>query len=136
MEGFKTMMVAASGLKAQAGRMRIIAENMANANSTAKSPGEEPYRRKIPVFAQALNREMGVSLVEMERPVLDKSEFGKKHDPNHPAADATGYIRTPNVNTLVETMDMREAMRTYEANLNMIQSTRSMLAKTLDLLRR
>ena len=136
MEGFKTMFMAASGLKAQASRMRIIAENMANSSSTAKGPDGDPYRRKIPVFSQVLDRELGANMVKMERAVFDKSEFGKKHEPNHPAADEEGYIRTPNVNGLVETMDMREAMRSYEANLNMIQSTRTMLTKTLDLLRR
>ena len=136
MEAFKTMAVAAAGLKAQSGRMRLIAQNLANAKATGTTPGADPYRRQMPVFTQELDRAMGVKTINLDRTVLDKSDFSLKHDPSHPAADETGYVKMPNVNSLVETMDMREAMRSYEANLNVIKSTRQMIAKTLELLQR
>lgn len=135
MDLMKSMMIAASGLKAQGGRMRIIAENLANANSTATAPGGDPFRRKVVTFENVFNRELGAQLVKTGRFALDKSDFGRKYEPGHPAADKAGYIKTPNVNTLVEMMDMRQAQRSYEANLNVIRSSRSMAARTLDILR-
>lgn len=132
----KSMMVAASGMKAQSGRMRIIAENIANADSTAKVPGGDPYRRKIATFEDKLNRELGVETVSLSRPVYDASDFQLKYMPGHPGADANGYVKTPNVNSLVETMDMREAQRSYEANLNLIQASRRMISQTIDILRK
>lgn len=132
----KSMMVAASGMKAQSGRMRIIAENIANADSTAKVPGGDPYRRKIATFEDKLNRELGVDTVSLSRPVYDSSDFKLKYMPGHPGADANGYVKTPNVNSLVETMDMREAQRSYEANLNLIQASRRMISQTIDILRK
>ncbi len=130
-----SMKIAAAGLRAQGGRMRIIAENLANANSTAKTPGGEPYRRKIPTFTQQFNRELGLKTVSLGRIKYDQSDFGKRYEPGHPAADAKGYVQIPNVNALIEGMDMREAQRSYEANLNVISATRRMLARTLDILR-
>ncbi|MDQ8029738.1 MAG: flagellar basal body rod protein FlgC [Brevundimonas sp.] len=128
------MAVAAGALKAQQSRMRIIAENIANAQSTALTPGGEPYRRQIPVFqAREINGATSVTLAEV-RP--DQSEFNTEYDPSHPAANAEGYVLRPNVNTLVEAMDMREAQRAYEANLNVIETARTMETRTLDLIKR
>ncbi len=130
-----SMKIAAAGLRVQGGRMRVIAENLANANSTAKTPGGEPYRRKIPTFTQQFNRELGLKTVSLGRIKYDQSDFGKRYEPGHPAADVKGFIQIPNVNALIEGMDMREAQRSYEANLNVISATRRMLARTLDILR-
>ncbi len=135
MDLMQSIKIAASGLRAQTGRMRIIAENLANANSTAQTPDGQPYRRKIPTFKEALDRDVGASIVKMGPVRLDRSDFGQRHEPGHPAADANGYVKLPNVNTLVETMDMREAQRSYEANLNVINATRRMLSRTIDILR-
>jgi len=136
MDILKTMHIASGGLRAQTSRMQVLAENIANADSTATRPGEEPYRRRIPVFETVMNREMGVETVKMSDTVKDMSNFGRRHDPSHPAADEAGYVATPNVSTLIEMMDMRQAQRSYEANLNVIDSARAMLARTVDLLRR
>ncbi|GBE43041.1 flagellar basal-body rod protein FlgC [bacterium BMS3Bbin10] len=135
MDLMASMKIAAAGLKAQSGRMRVIAENLANSNSTASKPGGEPYRRKIPTFTQQVNREIGLKTVSLGRIKLDQSEFGQRYEPGHPAADAKGYVEIPNVNALIESMDMREAQRSYEANLNVIGATRRMLARTLEILR-
>ena len=128
------MGVAAGALKAQQSRMRIIAENIANAESTARTAGGAPYRRQIPVFeARNVNGATGVALAEV-RP--DQGDFRMDYDPSHPAANADGYVMRPNVDTLVEAMDMREAQRAYEANLNVIETARSMESRTLDILKR
>ena len=128
------MAVAASALRAQQSRMRVIAENIANAESTARTAGGDPYRRQIPVFeARNVDGATGVTLAEV-RP--DQSEFRKDYDPSHPAANADGYVLRPNVNSLVEAMDMREAQRAYEANLNVIETARAMDARILDLLKK
>ncbi len=131
----KSMMIAASGMRAQGTRLRIIAENIANAGSMAETPGGDPYRRKTVTFSNLLDRELGVRTVEVSRVREDKSDFGLRFDPTHPAADEDGYIKTPNVKTTIETMDFREAQRSYEANLNMIEVSRAMLRSTLELLR-
>ncbi|MCX2722070.1 flagellar basal body rod protein FlgC [Roseibium salinum] len=135
MDLIKSLFVSASGLKAQNGRMRIIAENIANANSTGKAPGEEPYRRKIPTFEAQFDKELGAQKVELGKIAEDQSDFPSHHMPGHPAADENGYVLQPNVNTLIETTDMREAQRSYEANLNVIETTRRMLQRTIDILR-
>lgn len=135
MDFLKSMMIAASGLKAQSGRMRVIAENIANAQSTGKRPGEDPYQRKIPTFKAEFDRQMRVNVVELGKIHGDKSEFELRYEPGHPAANAEGYVQMPNVNTLVEAVDMREAQRSYEANLNVVDSTRKMMQRTLDILR-
>ncbi|MEH6725928.1 MAG: flagellar basal body rod protein FlgC [Hyphomicrobiales bacterium] len=135
MDFLDSMKVAASGLRAQSGRMRIIAENIANADSTAMTKGADPYRRKMPSFKAALDRETGVSVVEMGPIRRDQSDFKTRFEPGHPAANDEGYVKLPNVSTLIETVDMRQAQRSYEANLNVIQSTRTMMQRTLDILR-
>lgn len=128
------MAVAATALKAQQSRMRVIAENIANAESTAQVAGGQPYRRQVPVFqARNVDGATGVALAEV-RP--DQRDFRKEYDPSHPAADADGYVLRPNVDTLVEAMDMREAQRAYEANLNVIETARSMDSRTLDILKK
>jgi flagellar basal-body rod protein FlgC len=135
MDFLKTISVAASGLKAQSGRMRVIAENIANADSTAGAPGADPYRRKVPTFSRQFDRELEASVVSMGRIQTDRSDFRTKYDPGHPSADAKGEVKLPNVNTLIETVDMREAQRSYEANLNLITATRRMITRTLEILR-
>jgi len=132
----ETMNVAAAGLRAQSARMRIIAENLANAQSTGRTPEEAPYRRQVPVFEAELDRVTGLELVRMSDAAPDNSEFRLVHEPGHPAANEEGYVRYPNVSSLVELMDMREAQRSYEANMNMVENTRRMMERTLDLLRR
>jgi flagellar basal-body rod protein FlgC len=128
--------VATSGLNAQAKRMRVTAENLANANTTARSPDGEPYRRKTISFRNELDRASGVQRVKVDKIRQDtKAEFGRRHDPSHPAADAQGYVRTPNVNALTEAMDLREAQTSYEANLQVVRASRSMMTSTVDLLR-
>lgn len=135
MDFVKSIFIAASGLKAQNGRMRIIAENIANADSTGRTPQEDPYRRKIPTFSAELDRKLQAEVVELGPVEFDRSEFKTRYEPGHPAADERGYVRTPNVETLVEMVDMREAQRSYEANLNLISATRRMLQKTIEILR-
>ncbi|HYD05678.1 MAG TPA: flagellar basal body rod protein FlgC [Reyranella sp.] len=130
-----SLRIAATGLHAQNARMRIIAENLANADSTGKTPEEDPYRRRIPTFEAVMDAEVGGNIVEIGKVALDQSDFVSRYEPGHPAADARGYVRYPNVNSLVETMDMRSAQRSYEANLNVVTVTRSMLGRTLDILR-
>jgi flagellar basal-body rod protein FlgC len=131
----KTMAIAASGLRAQAGRMRVISENLAKADSTPAKPGAEPYRRKLPTFVSEFNRELGVQTVQIGRTALDKSDFRLKYEPGHPAADANGNVKYPNVNSLVELTDMREAQRSYEANVNLVTATRRMIQRTIDILK-
>ena len=135
MDFTRSLSIAASGLRAQAGRMRIISENIANADSTADKPGADPYRRKVASFERRLDREMGADLVQLGRVRRDDGAFRTRIDPGDPAADAKGEVKLPNVNSTIETMDMREAQRSYEANLNMVGATRRMLARTLDILR-
>ena len=130
-----SLRIAATGLHAQNARMRIIAENLANADSTGKTPEEDPYRRRIPTFKAVMDSDVGGHIVEIGKIKLDSSDFVSRFEPGHPAADDRGYVRYPNVNSLIETMDMREAQRTYEANLNVVTVTRSMLGRTLDILR-
>ena len=130
-----SMSISAAGLKAQGERLRVISENIANAGSTAVSPDSDPYRRKLVTFGNELSRELGTELVEVMKVSRDNSEFGLRYQPGHPAADDSGYVKVSNVNTLVEMTDMREAQRSYEANLKMIRAARSMLERTIDLLR-
>ena len=132
---FSSLRIAATGLHAQTARMRIIAENIANADSAGKTPGEEPYRRRIPTFEAVMDQEAGGEIVKIGKTALDMSSFQERYEPGHPAADEHGYVRYPNVNSLIEAMDMREAQRTYEANLNVVTVTRQMLGRTLDILR-
>ncbi|MBI3675935.1 MAG: flagellar basal body rod protein FlgC [Proteobacteria bacterium] len=131
-----SMVIAASGMRAQTSRMRTIAENIANANSTSTEPGGDPYRRKIATMKTDFDRELGASLVQSDKPVEDMSEFRQQYDPGNPAADKTGYVKLSNVNPLVEIMDMREAQRSYEADLTVMGASKAMLLGTVDLLRR
>ena len=132
---FSSLQIAASGLHAQTARMRVIAENIANADSAGKAPEEDPYRRRLPTFSSVMDNELGARVVQVGRMAYDMSDFQSRYEPGHPAADEHGYVRYPNVNTLIETMDMREAQRTYEANLNVVSVTRQMLGSTIDILR-
>jgi flagellar basal-body rod protein FlgC len=131
----RSMGIATSGLRAQAGRMRVISENIANADSTGSSPGADPYRRKVPTFTSQLDRALDAKTVGLGKVVPDTSNFRTKYEPSNPAADQNGYVKYPNVNPLVEMTDMREAQRSYEANLNIIGATRRMIQRTLDILK-
>ena len=130
-----SMHISAAGLKVQGERLRVISENIANAGSTALTPDQEPYRRKLVTFGNELNRELGTNLVEVRKVGRDPSEFELRYQPGHPAADDSGYVKVSNVNTLIEMTDMREAQRSYEANLKVLQAARGMLQRTIDLLR-
>lgn len=133
-ELFKALAVSASGLRAQSQRMRIIAENMANAKSLPQSPDQEPYRRKILTFSSQLDRALGVDVVKVNKVQFDQSAFTRRYDPSHPGANDEGYVLQPNVTALIESMDMREAQRTYEANLSMISTARAMLMRTIGII--
>ncbi|MEQ8968483.1 MAG: flagellar basal body rod protein FlgC [Azospirillaceae bacterium] len=129
------MFISASGLRAQGTRLKVVAENLANAQSTGDTPEAPPYRRQVVSFRDVFDREMGGTMVEVGAVETDPSTFPRRYDPSHPAADDDGYVTLPNVNTLVEMMDMREAQRSYEANLRAVEAARSMLTRTIDLLR-
>ena len=135
MDFIRTMMIAASGLRAQSDRMRVISENIANADSTAANSQSDPYRRRIPTFRSSFDKELQANVVQLGKIQTDRSDFTIKNEPGNPAADAAGNVKYPNVNTLIETVDMREAQRSYEANLNVIGATRRMISRTLDLLK-
>ncbi|MEX0752978.1 MAG: flagellar basal body rod protein FlgC [Xanthobacteraceae bacterium] len=135
MDFLKSITIAAAGRRAQAGRMRLISENIANVDSTAPSPNADPYRRKIPTFVSEIDRALGARVVELGRVAVDQSEFRSKYEPGHPAADANGNVKYPNVNSLVEMTDMRDAQRSYEANVNVISATRRMIQRTIDILK-
>ena len=127
--------IAASGMRAQTERLKIVSENIANASTTGNTPGEDPYRRKTITFEQMLDRSLGADLVSVEDVGRDASDFILRHDPAHPAANAEGYVKMPNVNTLMEMANMREASRSFEANLNMFQAARTMRRNIFDLLK-
>jgi flagellar basal-body rod protein FlgC len=131
----RSMGIATSGLRVQAGRMRVISENIANADSTAQTAGGDPYRRKVPTFSSELDRTVDARVVTLGKVVPDTTAFRVKHEPSNPAADAAGNVKYPNVNPLIEMSDMREAQRSYEANLNIISATRRMISLTLNILK-
>jgi flagellar basal-body rod protein FlgC len=135
MDFLKSMAIAASGLRAQAGRMRIISENIANADSTAPTAGGDPYRRKIVTFRSEMDRAVDAQVVALGRVKTDPSDFRVKHEPGHPSADANGNVRYPNVNSLIEMTDLREAQRSYEANINVISASRRMIQRTIEILK-
>ncbi|WP_029603692.1 flagellar basal body rod protein FlgC [Kozakia baliensis] len=135
MDFASTLGVSASGMDAQSQRLRVIAENLANQDTTGSTPGADPYRRKTITFSEALNDETGASEVGVERIGRDERDFETRFDPSHPAANAQGYVKIANVDSMVEMTDMREAERSYAANLNTMQTTRTMLSRTLDLLK-
>ncbi len=131
-----TMKISGSGMKAQSERVRVIAQNMANADTAPSKPGEMPYTRKTISFKNYMDKETGAEMVEVDKITQDKSaEYEKKYMPGHPAADADGYVTMPNVTSLIEMMDMREASKSYEANMGMYTQTREMASKTIDILR-
>lgn len=129
------MATSASAMRAQATRLRVVAENLANANSTAATPGGDPYRRKTISFEQALDRRTGASLVRPGAVSTDPAPFRTVYDPSHPAADKDGYVKMPNISEALEAADMRESERSYEANVTALTQARAMIAKTLDILK-
>lgn len=131
----KIMQISASGMNAQSVRLRTIAENIANSESTATTPGGQPYRRKLVTFKNEFDRAMGVNEVKIDKVATDNSQLEKRYDPQNPGADKDGYVLMPNVNPLIEMMDMRQAQRSYEANLSVIDVTRSMASNTVGLLK-
>jgi flagellar basal-body rod protein FlgC len=135
MDLIDTIHVSSSGLKTQQDRLKIVAQNIANSESVGTRPGELPYRRKTITFKNVLDRETGVEMVKTDKVGVDRSAFPRKYEPNNPLADSEGYILQPNVNPINEMIDMREARRGYEANLNVIESSKSMLNQTISLLR-
>ena len=122
-------------MKSQGERMRVISENLANKDSVGRTPDEDPYRRKMVTFKNELDRELGARKVNVDKIVEDKTDFGLKYDPSHPAANEDGYVKVPNVNALVEVMDMKETQRSYQANLGVIDASKKMIMQTLDILR-
>jgi flagellar basal-body rod protein FlgC len=135
MDFMKSIAIAASGLRAQIGRMQIISENIANADSTPSRAGGDPYRRKIATFQSEMDRALNARVVTLGPVRTDSSSFQTKHLPGHPAADPNGDVKYPNVNPLIEMTDLREAERSYQANINVIGATRAMIARTLDILK-
>ncbi|HVI87221.1 MAG TPA: flagellar basal body rod protein FlgC [Dongiaceae bacterium] len=130
-----SLFIAAAGMRAQGERLRVISENLANADSVGERQGADPYRRKTVSFKNTLDKELGIPTVQVAKVGVDQSDFRKKYDPGNPAADKSGYVSLPNVNTLIELTDMREAERSYEANLKTIEAARTMLQRTVDILR-
>lgn len=136
MELVKMLVISTAGMKAQRERLQVIAENLANASTTASTPGGEPYRRKLISFENVFSRELGVEMVRVKGYTIDNSAFGQRNDPGHPAADDNGIVLLPNVNPIIEMADMREALRSYEANLGVIAASKSMVQRTIELLER
>jgi flagellar basal-body rod protein FlgC len=135
MDLLKALKISSAGMNAQSTRMRVSAENMANVDTMPNQPGGEPYRRKTITFRNVLDRALGVKTVQVGKIGVDKSAFEKRYDPSHPMADKDGHVLMPNVNSLVEMMDIREAQRSYEANLGAIEAAKNMLMRAVDLLR-
>ncbi len=131
----RALRISAAGMQAQSTRLRVVAENLANRDSTGESPGADPYRRKTVTFRNRVDREIGAETVRVGRVGRATGDFPLRFDPSHPAADARGYVRMPNVDSLIETMDMREAQRSYAANLQVLEVTRGMLTRTIEALR-
>jgi flagellar basal-body rod protein FlgC len=135
MDFIRAIAIASTGMRAQGGRMKIISENIANADSTATTPGGNPYRRRIVTFRSDFDRELGAHVVAMGRVAPDNSDFVVRHEPDNPVADNKGDVKYPNVNPLVEMTDFRDAQRSYEANLNVVSATKRMLQRTLDIIK-
>ena len=130
----KSIEISASGMKAQSARLRVTAENIANAGSTGSTPGADPYRRKTLTFKNMLDRQLGIEKVTVSKYGRDPSDFVMKYDPNHPAANTKGYVAYPNVDTMIESQDAKEAERAYEANISAIDIAKSMASRTLSIL--
>lgn len=135
MDLMDTMQISGAGMQAQSQRLKVVAQNIANADSVGTENGSQPYRRQTISFKNMVDRETNAELVKLDKIDVDRSDFGKRYEPSHPMADAQGYVLTPNVNPIMEMMDMREARRGYEANLNVIESSKSMLTQTINLLK-
>ena len=131
----KALSISASGMAAQSSRLRVVAENLANQDTTSSTPGGDPYRRKTISFEDQVDQTLAVDRVQIKQIGQDMSDFPTRYDPSNPAADANGYVKLPNVNTFIEMMDMRDADRTYAANLSVMQATRNMLDRTIELLK-
>ena len=131
----RALRIAASGMDVQTRRLRVVAENLATRDTTAETAGGDPYRRKTVTFANRFDRELGVNTPKVRRVGTDPREFNSRFDPSHPAADPRGYVKTPNVNSTIEIMDMREAQRSYSANLSVLEITRGMLTRTIEAMR-
>lgn len=131
----RALRISAAGMQAQSARLRVVAENLANRDSTGQTPGADPYRRKTITFRNRMDRELGTTMVQVGRIGTASGDFPQRYDPSHPAADARGYVRMPNVDSMMETMDMREAQRSYAANLQVLEVTRGMLTRTIEALR-
>lgn len=129
-----TIMISAAGMRAQGVRMRVIAENLANVASLPLGPDQDPYRRKMVTFKNELDRELDIRRVNVGRVIEEQGDFSKEFDPAHPGADADGYVKLPNVNAMIELMDMREAQRSYEANINVVEAAKRMIKRTIDML--
>jgi len=127
--------ISVSGMAAQGTRLRTISENLANADSTALTPGQDPYRRKVVMFRDELDKASGANLVKINKITTDSSPFEMRYNPGHPAADANGYVRFPNVNSLIEINDLREAQRSYQADVDVVDAANTMLSRTIDLLK-
>ena len=130
-----SLTVAAAGMKVQGSRIKVIAENMANSDSTAETPNDLPYRRKVITFENAMDRQLGLEMVRVHKIDKDRSDFQRRYDPTHPSANSEGYVLFPNVNPLIEANDMREAQRSYEANLSVIEASKTLLMRTIEILR-
>jgi flagellar basal-body rod protein FlgC len=130
-----SMSIAGSGLEAQSSRLRVVSENIANADSTGPVGGADPYRRRTITFDSVMSRTEGVNLVRVKDLGMDNTAFRREYEPGHQAADENGYVKRPNVNVLVEMSDMRETNRSYEANLQIFKQARSMAAMTIDMLK-
>lgn len=135
MDLVKALKISASGLRAQTMRMRVSAENMANADTMSETAGGDPYRRKTISFKNVLDKTIDAKTVKVDKVGVDKTDFDMRFDPGHPAADPNGYVKLPNVKSMVELMDIREAQRSYEANLGSIEAAKNMLSRAIDLLR-
>ena len=136
MDGLSSVIAtSASGLRVQSERLRVVSENIANASSTANSPDEDPYRRKVISFATSVDEATGAAIVEVSEITRDDGDFSVRYDPSHPAADADGFVKYPNVNPLIEISNMREASRSYEANMSMLENARQMRRQLIDLLK-
>ncbi|HYF08454.1 MAG TPA: flagellar basal body rod protein FlgC [Acetobacteraceae bacterium] len=131
----RALRISAAGMQAQATRLRVVAENLANRDSTGDTPGADPYRRRTVSFQSRLDRSLGANTVRVTRVGTQPGEFPRRFEPGHPAADEQGYVRVPNVDSLVEVMDMREAQRSYSANLAVLEASRGMLARVIETLR-
>jgi flagellar basal-body rod protein FlgC len=131
----RALRISAAGMVAQSTRLRVVAENLANRDSTGEAPGADPFRRRTVTFANQFDRALGMESVGVSRIGTAPGDFPTRYEPSHPAADARGYVKTPNIDSLVEVMDMREAQRSYSANLSVLETTRGMLTRAIEALR-